>query len=819
MRSFQSLTRRIQQICISSGKSLQQKALNSGLPRLILSSIPASANLSQGSKRLRKRLSFREGVHPTIVIAITVISITSAFGQRFYNQPQLSVGKVSSQTIHAPADANVIDTKATEEKRKAARTIAVTVLMADSRINDQIHQDLQAAFGRGNTFRQLAGAYPFVDSKTLSAQTQRYLRKVEEGEWRGVLAALQEKAPIKQVPGKPAVPNFPKTPIANPAQGQAIAELQNYRRSGTPQNLAALLDKVTEARRLYAAAIATLKEPTTAQFGDLYDAAFLDLSDFDWEQLQLQITQVNDRILAQGISPGLPQSLLENAVNLQTQVGIAPELRAIAARLLLTTLQPNLIKDEEQSKLKAEQAAQEVQPEVISVRQGEVIVGAGQTITQREFVLLDSFNLSLRGTNWLGFITFGVVVSGAVVLFWFVDQRFHVKGLRNRDYVLVWLLTLTTPLLVTLGVPSTNLPAIGLLMGTFYGSTMALTLTGLLSGLLPMGMTIGVSHWLPSVAGGLLAAFFGGRLRSREELALLGVAVGLTQGVLFLILSVASGMVWYGLLGATAIYALLGLAWSIVAIGLSPYLENLFDLVTTIRLVELANPNRPLLKRLAAETPGTFQHTLFVATLAEAAARELGCNVELVRTGTLYHDIGKMHDPQGFIENQMGGPNKHDLINDPWKSAAIIRKHVTEGIVMARKARLPKVVQAFIPEHQGSMLISYFHHQAQQILQQDPTKSVNDDDFRYAGPAPQSRETGIVMVADSCEAALRSLKDATPEDALNMINKILRARWQDGQLAETGLTREEMDTIAQIFVQVWQQSNHQRIAYPKLTAK
>jgi len=817
MRSPQSLARRIQQIWIGSGRFLQQKALNLGLPRLLLSSIPASANLSQRSKRLQKQFSVREGAHPTIVVAITVISITSAFGQRFYDQPQLNVGKISPQTIQAPADANVIDTKATEEKRKAARTIAITVLTADSRINDQIHQDLQAAFSKGSAFRQLAEAYPFVETKTLSTQTQRYLRQVEEGEWRGVLAALQEKAPTKQVPGKPAVP-IPNLTIANPAQGQAIAELQAYRRSGTSQTLAALLNKVTETRRLYAAAIAALQDPAMAQSGNVYDASLLELSDVEWEQLQLQTTQATERILAQGISPGLPQSLLENAVNLQVQAGISPS-RAISAKLLLTTLQPNLIKDEEQSKLKAEQAAQEVKPEIVSVRQGEVIVSAGQPITEREFVLLDSFNLSLRGTNWVGFIAFGVVVSGAVGLFWFVDRRFHAKGLRNRDYVLVWLLTLSTPLLVTLGVPSTNLPAIGLLMGTFYGSAMALALTGLVSGLLPMGMTLGVSHWLPSVAGGLLAAFFGGRLRSREELALLGVAVGLTQGALFLILSVASGMGWYGLLGATATYALVGLAWSVVAIGLSPYLENLFDLVTTIRLVELANPNRPLLKRLAAETPGTFQHTLFVATLAEAAARELGCNVELVRTGTLYHDIGKMHDPKGFIENQMGAPNKHDLINDPWKSAAIIRKHVTEGIVMARKARLPKVVQAFIPEHQGSMLITYFHHQAQQLSQKDPTKSVNDDDFRYAGPAPQSRETGIVMVADSCEAALRSLKDATPDDALNMINKILRARWQDGQLAESGLTREEMTTIGQVFVQVWQQSNHQRIAYPKLTAK
>jgi putative nucleotidyltransferase with HDIG domain len=243
-----------------------------------------------------------------------------------------------------------------------------------------------------------------------------------------------------------------------------------------------------------------------------------------------------------------------------------------------------------------------------------------------------------------------------------------------------------------------------------------------------------------------------------------------------------------------------------------------FDVVTTLRLVELANLNRPLLKRLSAETPGTFQHTLAVANLAEAAARELGCHVELVRTGTLYHDIGKMHDPLSFIENQMGGVNKHDQLNDPWLSARIIKKHVTEGLVMARKARLPKAVQAFIPEHQGAMLIAYFYHQAQQQAADDPSIVLDEQDFRYDGPNPQSRETGIVMLADGCEAALRSLKNATPDIAANMIKKIFRARWQEGALATSGLTREDLDRIAEVFVQVWQQSNHQRIAYPNPVA-
>jgi cyclic-di-AMP phosphodiesterase PgpH len=204
-----------------------------------------------------------------------------------------------------------------------------------------------------------------------------------------------------------------------------------------------------------------------------------------------------------------------------------------------------------------------------------------------------------------------------------------------------------------------------------------------------------------------------------------------------------------------------------------------------------------------------------VATLAEAAARVLGCSVELVRAGTLYHDIGKMHDPMGFIENQMGGTNKHDEINNPWVSAALIKKHVTQGLVMARRCRLPKAIQSFIPEHQGTMLISYFYYQALQEARDNPELTVNEADFRYDGPIPQSRETGIVMLADSCEAALRSLKEASREEALAMVNRILRARWQDNQLLESGLNREEMTCIAEVFVQVWLQFNHQRIPYPK----
>ncbi len=310
-----------------------------------------------------------------------------------------------------------------------------------------------------------------------------------------------------------------------------------------------------------------------------------------------------------GHFPGLTQAILTNAIKLQVKGVVPAAAESVATQVLLNALQPNLTKDDEQTRLRAEQAAEQVTREMVSIRQGEPIVKAGEQITTGQFALLDYFGLSRRGINWSGLIVFGVIVGGAVVAYGVVERRFH-PGMRRRDRILIWLLSLSTPLLIALHVPSTNLPAVGLLVGSFYSSPLGLAVTGLLALLLPVGMNIPLSHLFSSATGGLMCGWMAGRLRTREELALLGTAAGILQGGLYLLLNVASGTVWYTLLGETVIHALLGLAWSIVAIGGSAHLEQLFDLVTTIRLVELANPNRPLLKELAARTPGTFQHTL-----------------------------------------------------------------------------------------------------------------------------------------------------------------------------------------------------------------
>jgi len=226
--------------------------------------------------------------------------------------------------------------------------------------------------------------------------------------------------------------------------------------------------------------------------------------------------------------------------------------------------------------------------------------------------------------------------------------------------------------------------------------------------------------------------------------------------------------------------------------------------------MELADLERPLLRRLSTEAPGTFEHTLMICGLAEEGARAIQADVDLIRTGALYHDVGKLHGPQWFIENQEDGLNPHESLNDPLTSAAILQAHVDEGLRLARRYHLPRPLSDFIPEHQGTLKMGYFLHQAREI---DPT--VPESRFRYAGPIPRSRETAILMMADGCEAALRSLPQGTNEaEAAATVRRIVEARQNDGQLALSGIGRAELELVIRAFVRVWKRMRHRRIAYP-----
>ena len=215
-------------------------------------------------------------------------------------------------------------------------------------------------------------------------------------------------------------------------------------------------------------------------------------------------------------------------------------------------------------------------------------------------------------------------------------------------------------------------------------------------------------------------------------------------------------------------------------------------------------------RRLSCEAPGTFEHTLMICSLAEEGARAIGADVDLIRTGSLYHDVGKLHAPGWFIENQKEEPNPHDDLDDPQASAAVLQAHVDEGLKLARRHRLPRPIADFIPEHQGTLKMGYFLHRAR-----ERDASVDERRFRYRGPAPRSRETAVLMLADGCEAALRSLPpDTSDQQARDTVRRIVEGRYRDGQLRKSSLSRSEIELVIRAFVQVWRRMRHRRIPYP-----
>ena len=758
---------------------------------------------------------------------MSVVCLTGAMGHKFYNQPKLKVGTIAPQTITIPRTGLIEDEEQTNEKRLAASQNFLPALMVDVSANKKISQHLQKLLSQLNDFYSLASPLPFVNISILSSASQTYLRSCDEENWEILRIVLKQKP--GKILGKHSylreLPAKLKNNTNNSQKfNQVFAEIKSYSLNKSARDLSLLLSEISTARQRYALAQAQIsKIAIKKQQPIFYEKNFLEIAGDDWKKTQVAIRQIKERILAQGIPPGLPEKMLLDVIRLNVQASVPKEGQKIAVIILQEILQPNLRKDEIKTKIQAKQAAAEVEPVIITVKKGDVIVYKGQTITQWQFTVLEHYCLSRREIHWqgLGYLTCTVIVGVCIFI---LVQRQVKRKLRQRDCLLFLLLTLSIPLALTFDITHASWSGVGLLLGSFYGSTLGITVMGLLLLILPIGSEVSWIALISGTAGGTLGSLVSKRLHSREELALLGIAIAITQGGVYLIIQLLTGSIilspnFYMILREALLFGLSGLVWSVVALGLSPYLEKIFDLVTPIRLAELANPNRSLLQQLATKTPGTFQHTLFVATLAEAAAKKLKCNVELVRAGTLYHDVGKMHDPEAFIENQIGRPNKHDTqIKDPWKSAEIIKQHVNKGLAMARKHSLPTAIQSFIPEHQGTMQIAYFYYQAQEITKGDSKRTVHENDFRYDGPIPQSRETGIVMLADSCEAALRSLKDATPEKALVMVNNILLARWKDKQLVDSGLTREEIAEIANIFVKVWQQFHHKRIAYPKLKA-
>jgi putative nucleotidyltransferase with HDIG domain len=363
--------------------------------------------------------------------------------------------------------------------------------------------------------------------------------------------------------------------------------------------------------------------------------------------------------------------------------------------------------------------------------------------------------------------------------------------------------------LTTISVYLAPLATAAMLIGILLEGRLALLVTALLA------TFIGIdTSSLPAAAVGLFTGTVGvlavARVTRRWDLVTASLLVWATNIVSVLVFSLLGQDALDGILRDTLFFGgLNGLTAALVAIGALPFLESFFGITTHIKLLELSNPSEPILHRLLTEAPGTYQHSIMVGNLAEAAAQAIGADALLCRVGAYYHDIGKIRRPRFFVENQVGQENPHDKLA-PSLSSLIIVSHVKDGLDLARQYRLPEVLCQFIPEHHGTNLVSYFYHQARSRS----TEPIFEEDFRYPGPRPQSRETAVVMLCDGIEAASRTLPSPSPEKLEELVNKMVDQAVRDGQLNECDMSLKDLTDVKEALVRALASQYHGRIEYP-----
>lgn len=416
----------------------------------------------------------------------------------------------------------------------------------------------------------------------------------------------------------------------------------------------------------------------------------------------------------------------------------------------------------------------------------------------------------------LSYVGLAIYILFVQTLFTVFLKNFWSSFLGNtRQLTLMSVLSIATVLFNTLSFSFspyfTLLPAFAMLMRIFTNFQISLILSIITTISTYMLNSTNVTVLTVNLFSVILSIFSLTKVQQRSDLARAGIFVSMVNVLIIVSLKLITNtfesealikdLAWGG---ASGVFS------AILAIGSLPYLESIFGLVTSFKLFELVNPNQPLLKQLMIKAPGTYQHSLVVGNLAEAAAEAVNADPLLTRVGAMYHDIGKMVRPYFFIENQLGIENQHSKIS-PRLSALVISAHVKEGLELAKEYKLPGTISEFIPMHHGTSLIAYFYHQAKQT--EDP-ETVMEEHFRYPGPKPQTKETAILMLADATEAAVRAISKPTVDQIQKTIGKIIKARIDDGQLSEAPLTLVDLEKISTEFLRILQSLYHSRIEYP-----
>jgi len=492
--------------------------------------------------------------------------------------------------------------------------------------------------------------------------------------------------------------------------------------------------------------------------------------------------------------------------------------------------QPTLIIDESTTEALRAAARALIKQEVLHYKANQKIVGTGDIVDETIYHVLVDYGLINSHNTWKPAVGIALIVLVGMcsILVYLFQYKRDIFYLTNRLILIGLIMSLI--LAIGRGVIALNLGAdfntlsgmlipiawatmtVAILVGVDIAIMVSVVLAIFVAVLVDpaLSTSFGLHSGVVALFGGIVGVYSVSRLSQRSDLARAGIFVSAVNVLVISGIALTSDMRLMVWVVGVILGIVNGLASSFLTVGALHWFESGFHITSSVRLLELSDPNRPLLKRLLMEAPGTYHHSILVGNLAEAAAEAVKADATLVRVAAMYHDIGKLKRPYFFIENQFTQDNPHDKIA-PTLSSLIITSHVKDGLELAKDNKLPQQIQDIIAQHHGDSLVSYFYHKALEEYENVP-----EETFHYEGPKPQTKEAALVALADSVEAAVRSMKQPTPGRVEGFVRKIIKDKLNDGQLDQCDLTFQDLDRIAMAFVRVLSGIFHSRVEYPEM---
>ena len=487
----------------------------------------------------------------------------------------------------------------------------------------------------------------------------------------------------------------------------------------------------------------------------------------------------------------------------------------IDMKILQNFIKPNLVINEEATKKKIADNMMSLRDKEIKIYKGDIIVKKGEIIDSDTFLKLEKLNLVRNGDKFRK--TVGLVATFTLVmtLIYYLLRKNARKVVESKAFypTLITIIFVNTIYILFLNdqyfiylLPFAMLPIISTILGN-RAYAIIMTFSNMII------LSREESWFLVTIAVSLVAIYKAASLVSRSDIVKLSFFLGIFQALM----SFSYGLVnqsSFGLMMLMIVFSVFsGVLTGMLSLAVLPYFEDYFEILTTMKLLELSDFSHTLLKQLLIKAPGTFHHSIMVGALAEGAAESIGANATFARIASYYHDIGKMKRPEFFVENQRDGVNPHNKIK-PSLSALILTSHTKDGYIMGKENKLPKEILDVILEHHGTTLTQYFYYKAL-----ESGEEVVESNFRYSGPKPRTKESGIILLADTVEAATRTLENKSKEGIENFIRYLVKSKMDDKQLSDSDLTLGEIEKVVQSFINTLQGVYHERIKYPKMDEK